>query len=158
RRVRRTSAVQTERSALVDTLRSVQGDGRRAAIKALTNPGPRRAVRNSVARQRKRLICLCTYQRGEQLDRTADSWFLSAEERDNSASEIDRRRGDGLGWTEGNSVTPLVHGATYFARLHTELSRMGRGDEVWFLDWRGDATQRLAGDDTELGSTLSQAL
>ena len=64
-------------------------------------------------------------------------WFLSAKERGNPSSAIDRRRGDGLGWTEGNVVTPLIHGATYFARLHEELSLLGRGDEVWFLDWRG---------------------
>ncbi len=85
-------------------------------------------------------------------------WFLSAEERGNPSSAIDRRRGDGLGWTDGNVVTPLIHGATYFARLHEELSLLGRGDEVWFLDWRGDAGQRLAGDGTALGSVLSDAV
>jgi len=89
---------------------------------------------------------------------TAQSWFLSTEERGNNASEIDRRRGDGRGWTEGNAVTPLIHGVAYFAQLHTELSRVKPGDQVWFLDWRGDASQRLAGDGTELGSVLSQAL
>ena len=89
---------------------------------------------------------------------TIQSWFLSAAERGNDASEIDRWRGDGLGWTEGNAVTPLIHGVAYFAQLHKELSRVGPGDQVWFLDWRGDASQRLAGDGTELGSVLSQAL
>ncbi|HXJ64438.1 MAG TPA: phospholipase, partial [Actinomycetota bacterium] len=85
-------------------------------------------------------------------------WFLSAEERGNPSSAIDRRRGDGLGWTEGNVVTPLIHGATYFARLHEELSSLGPGDEVWFLDWRGDAGQRLAGAGTALGSVLRDAV
>src|SRR5438477_507089 len=80
------------------------------------------------------------------------------EERGNAASEIDLRRGDGRGWTEGNAVTLLVHGATYFARLHQELSALGPGDQVWFLDWRGDAGQRLAGPGTELGSVLSEAV
>jgi phosphatidylserine/phosphatidylglycerophosphate/cardiolipin synthase-like enzyme len=89
---------------------------------------------------------------------TTDEWFLSAEERGNPASEIDRRRGDGRSWTEGNAVTSLVHGATYFARLHQELSSLGSGDQVWFLDWRGDAGQRLAGPDTELGSVLVEAV
>jgi phosphatidylserine/phosphatidylglycerophosphate/cardiolipin synthase-like enzyme len=89
---------------------------------------------------------------------TEQSWFLTAGERGNAASEIDRRRGDGVGWTEGNTVTPLVHGVAYFARLHEELSQVGPGDQVWFLDWRGDASQRLAGDGTELGSVLCQAL
>ena len=88
---------------------------------------------------------------------TSERWFLTAEERGNAASAIDRRRRDGLGWTEGNTVTPLVHGATYFARLHAELSSLGHGDQFWFLDWRGDAGQRLAGTGTELGSVLAEA-
>ena len=89
---------------------------------------------------------------------TADSWFLGAEERGNTFSQIDRRRGDGRAWTAGNAVTPLVHGAAYFVRLHAELSHMGTVDQVWFLDWRGDASQRLAGDGTDLASVLTQAL
>jgi phosphatidylserine/phosphatidylglycerophosphate/cardiolipin synthase-like enzyme len=89
---------------------------------------------------------------------TAGNWFLSATERGNAASEIDRRHSGGSGWTEGNAVTPLIHGVAYFARLHQELSRVGPGDQVWFLDWRGDASQQLAGDGTDLGSVLCQAL
>jgi phosphatidylserine/phosphatidylglycerophosphate/cardiolipin synthase-like enzyme len=89
---------------------------------------------------------------------TTEPWFLNAEERGNAASEIDRRRGDGRGWTEGNAVTPLIHGATYFARLHRQLSSLSPGDQVWFLDWRGDAGQRLAGPGTELGSVLVEAV
>jgi phosphatidylserine/phosphatidylglycerophosphate/cardiolipin synthase-like enzyme len=89
---------------------------------------------------------------------TTEWWFLSAEERGNVASAIDRRQGDGRGWTDGNAVTPLVHGATYFARLHEELSTLGPADQVWFLDWRGDAGQRLAGPGTELGSVLAEAV
>ena len=89
---------------------------------------------------------------------TEQRWLLSAEERGNQASEIDRRRGDGRGWTEGNAVVPLVHGVSYFAALHRELSLVGPGDQVWFLDWRGDVSQRLAGHGTELGSVMTQAL
>ena len=89
---------------------------------------------------------------------TEQRWLLSAQERGNEASEIDRRRGDGRGWTEGNVVVPLVHGVSYFARLHRELSLVGPGDQVWFLDWRGDVSQRLAGHGTELGSVMTQAL
>ena len=89
---------------------------------------------------------------------TTEQWFLKAEERGNAVSEIDRRRGDGQGWTEGNAVSPLIHGADYFARLHQELSGLGPGDQVWFLDWRGDAGQRLAGPGTELGSVLAGAV
>jgi phosphatidylserine/phosphatidylglycerophosphate/cardiolipin synthase-like enzyme len=87
----------------------------------------------------------------------AERWFLSAEERGNDASRIDRRHSDGKGWTEGNAVVPLVHGANYFARLHAELTSVGHGDQVWFLDWRGDAGQRLAGPGTEVGPMLAAA-
>jgi phosphatidylserine/phosphatidylglycerophosphate/cardiolipin synthase-like enzyme len=88
----------------------------------------------------------------------AQRWFLAADERGNPSSRIDRRRGDGLAWTDGNIVTPLIHGATYFGRLYHELSALGRGEQVWFLDWRGDAGQRLAGEGTELGSALRDAV
>ncbi len=88
---------------------------------------------------------------------TVERWFLSAEERGNDATNIDRRRGDDAGWTEGNSVKPLIHGANYFARLHDELTSVGPGDQVWFLDWRGDAGQRLNGPGTEVGPLLAAA-
>src|SRR6478736_784911 len=81
-----------------------------------------------------------------------DQWFLTVEERDNAASGIDRRGGDGRGWTDGNAVTVLVHGASYFRRLYEELSTVGPGDRAWFFDWRGDSDERLAGPGTELGS------
>jgi hypothetical protein len=44
------------------------------------------------------------------------------------------------------------------ARLHQEPSSLGPGDQAWFLDWRGDAGQRLAGPGTELGSVLAEAV
>jgi phosphatidylserine/phosphatidylglycerophosphate/cardiolipin synthase-like enzyme len=89
---------------------------------------------------------------------TTQEWFLSEEERGNASSAIDQRRADGRAWTEGNAVVPLVHGAAYFARLHEELSTLGPADQVWFLEWRGDASQRLAGPGTELGSVLTKAV
>src|SRR5689334_20866029 len=89
---------------------------------------------------------------------TIEQWFLDADERGNPATKIDRRRGNGRGWTEANAVAPLIHGANYFARLHEELSSLGSGDHVWFLDWRGDAGQRLAGPGTELASVLTAAV
>ncbi|HVA85100.1 MAG TPA: phospholipase D family protein, partial [Candidatus Saccharimonadales bacterium] len=89
---------------------------------------------------------------------STEQWLLSAMERGNTASAIDRRRGDGSGWTEANAVTPLIHGARYFARLHEELSCLAHGDQVWLCDWRGDASQRLAGPGTELGSVLAAAV
>ena len=52
-----------------------------------------------------------------QASRALDDWFLTAGERGNPATEIDRRRGDGTAWTEGNRVEVLVDGAEYFRRL-----------------------------------------
>jgi phosphatidylserine/phosphatidylglycerophosphate/cardiolipin synthase-like enzyme len=76
-------------------------------------------------------------------DAAAERWFLTPQERGNPATDVDRRRHDGRAWTEGNLVTPLVHGATYFRRLHEELCRLDRHDRVYFTDWRGDADERL---------------
>jgi phosphatidylserine/phosphatidylglycerophosphate/cardiolipin synthase-like enzyme len=82
-------------------------------------------------------------------------WFLTARERGNAATSIDRRHADGVAWTEGNLVRPLVHGAVYFSRLHEALSATRSGDQVFFTDWRGDADELLAGPGTELGSVLA---
>jgi hypothetical protein len=46
-----------------------------------------------------------------------DEWFLTAAERGNPATRLDRRHGDGLAWTGGNQVRPLIHGSRYFAEL-----------------------------------------
>jgi phosphatidylserine/phosphatidylglycerophosphate/cardiolipin synthase-like enzyme len=59
-------------------------------------------------------------------------------------------------WSEGNLVRPLVHGATYFARLHEELTALHSGDRVWFTDWRGDADERLLADGPSIGDLLAQ--
>jgi hypothetical protein len=43
----------------------------------------------------------------------AATWFLAPAERGNHATDIDRRRGDGLAYSEGNHVRVLVHGGEY---------------------------------------------
>ena len=48
-------------------------------------------------------------------------WFLTVDERGNRGTTIDRRRDDGRAWSEGNLVTPLVHGASYYPRLLAAL-------------------------------------
>nr|WP_246318537.1 phospholipase D-like domain-containing protein [Leifsonia psychrotolerans] len=58
-------------------------------------------------------------------------------------------------WSEGNLVRPLVHGATYFARLHEELAALRPGDRVWFTDWRGDVDERLLPDGPTIGELLA---
>jgi len=84
-----------------------------------------------------------------------DDWFLSAAERGNGSTEIDRRRNDGAAWTEGNRVDVLVDGAEYFGRLHRELLSLERGDAVLFTDWQGDGDELLAGPGSEIGCVLA---
>jgi phosphatidylserine/phosphatidylglycerophosphate/cardiolipin synthase-like enzyme len=84
-----------------------------------------------------------------------DDWFLTTEERGNPATEIDRRRGDGTAWTEGNRVEVLVDGAGYFARLYEVLCSLEPDDWVHFTDWEGDPDEHLVGPDTEVGHVLA---
>lgn len=85
-----------------------------------------------------------------------DDWFLTSDERGNSASDIDRRRGDGNAWTEGNRVDVLIHGSAYFARLFEVLRTLRADDWVHFTDWEGDPDERLAGPGTEIGRVLAE--
>ncbi|HEV7146631.1 MAG TPA: phospholipase D family protein [Pedococcus sp.] len=85
-------------------------------------------------------------------------WFLSAAERGNPDTILDRRHTDSTPWTEGNHVRPLVHGATYFAELYARLEQLGPGDLVMFVDWRGDPDELLvAGEPTAVGDVLARA-
>lgn len=84
-------------------------------------------------------------------------WFLSAAERGNPATATDRRHTDGLAWTAGNKVTPLIHGRTYFARLAEVIEGTRRGDVMLFTDWRSDPDELLAGPGTEVATVLSAA-
>lgn len=84
----------------------------------------------------------------------ATDWFLSAGERGNPATVLDSRHHDGAAWTSGNDVTPLVHGASYFADLLHTLRSVRDGDLVLFVDWRGDPDELM----TEDGPTVSGAL
>ena len=81
-------------------------------------------------------------------------WFLSAAERRNPATRLDRRHPDGAAWSTGNAATPLVHGAHYFAELVDCVTQLQRGDLLLFTDWRGDPDQLLTGDPD---SAVSQA-
>jgi hypothetical protein len=81
----------------------------------------------------------------DEYDPAPGRWFLGVDERGNPHTGIDRERGDGRAWTDGNAVTALVHGATYFSRLLDTLRPLRSGDFVLFTDWRGDADERLGG-------------
>jgi phosphatidylserine/phosphatidylglycerophosphate/cardiolipin synthase-like enzyme len=90
------------------------------------------------------------------VDGNAGSWFLSAGEQGNQAIDV-HAGGPGLSsWSEGNLVTPLIHGAAYFARLHDELTALQAGDRVWFTDWRGDADERLTANGPSIGDLLAK--
>jgi len=75
-------------------------------------------------------------------------WFLTAAERGNPATRLDRRHdgpGGSIAWSRGNRVRPLIHGATYFAVLCERIEATGPGDLIFFADWQGDADERLTG-------------
>ncbi|GAC1608301.1 MAG: phospholipase D-like domain-containing protein [Mycobacteriales bacterium] len=87
---------------------------------------------------------------------TAD-WFLTAAERGNPATRLDRRHGSGLAWSGGNKATPLVHGAHYFSALVEGVRAMRRGDLLLFTDWRGDPDEKLTADDLSVADLLCTA-
>lgn len=72
-----------------------------------------------------------------------DDWFLTAAQRGNPATRLDSRHRDGLAWSAGNEVRPLIHGASYFGELLGRVRAMERGDLLLFTDWRGDPDERL---------------
>jgi phosphatidylserine/phosphatidylglycerophosphate/cardiolipin synthase-like enzyme len=84
-------------------------------------------------------------------------WFLSAAERGNARTVLDRRHPDGIAWSTGNRVRPLVHGAVYFRELFLAVQAMGPGDLLLFTVWRGDRDQRLDGPGSELGAVFAAA-
>jgi phosphatidylserine/phosphatidylglycerophosphate/cardiolipin synthase-like enzyme len=86
-----------------------------------------------------------------------DDWFLTAAERGNPATILDGRRGDGLAWSAGNEVVPLIHGASYFDELLARIPAMQAGDLLLFTDWRGDPDERLAGPGPDFGRLLCAA-
>lgn len=92
---------------------------------------------------------------GTPLD-AAQRWFLSATERGNPATLLDRRH-DGAAWTNGNEVRALVHGATYFAELRRCVEGLRDGDLLLFTDWRGDPDERLDEDGAEVADVLCAA-
>ena len=89
-------------------------------------------------------------------DPAAGHWFLTAEERSNPDTAIDRGKPEGSGYTTGNLVRPLVHGRTYFERLYAELRGSRAGDWILFTDWRGDPDERLSGEGTEISKVLCE--
>src|SRR3954452_23501789 len=92
-------------------------------------------------------------------DDAADRWFLEPSERGNPDTDLDSAANSGpdsagRSWSEGNLVTPLVHGAHYFQRLYEELCALEAGDRLFFTDWQGDADERLTEQGPDIGTVL----
>jgi phosphatidylserine/phosphatidylglycerophosphate/cardiolipin synthase-like enzyme len=73
-------------------------------------------------------------------------WLLTKPERGNPTTVLDARHEGDQAWSTGNLVRPLIHGATYFPRLHEAVEAARPGDLVLFTDWQGDADERLTGE------------
>ena len=86
-----------------------------------------------------------------------DDWMLTSGERGNPDTDIDRRHPDGAAWTEGNDVTPLVHGKTYFDELLSVLEGTVRGDLIMFTDWRGDPDEALDDSGRAVSTVMCEA-
>jgi len=82
-------------------------------------------------------------------------WLLTRPERGNPSTRVDDRHEGDHAWSEGNLVTPLVHGAAYFRALYEALTATRAGDLVLFTDWQGDADERLT---DEPGSEVVEVL
>ena len=87
-----------------------------------------------------------------------EDWFLTADERGQPATELDRRHdrrrgvdqgnaGDGAGRRRGGTSPEVVRGAC----------RSGAGDWCQVTDWRGDGDELLGGPGTEIGTVLADA-
>jgi phosphatidylserine/phosphatidylglycerophosphate/cardiolipin synthase-like enzyme len=90
-------------------------------------------------------------------DAAVRQWFLTADERGNPSTSLDRRHRDGLAWSTGNRVRALVDGAVYFAELYAAVEAMDSGDLLLFTDWRSDPDERLSGPGSEVGSVFASA-
>ncbi len=83
-------------------------------------------------------------------DPAIGSWFLGEGDRANRATDL-------RAFTTGNLIRVLVDGRRYFARLHAEISATGNGDQIYFLDFRGDFDELLDGPGSAVGEVLSRA-
>ena len=86
-----------------------------------------------------------------------EDWFLTSTERGNPMTEIDSHRSGVASWTEGNHVDFHIDGVSYFHSLSEEVSILGPHDEVRFVDWRGDADERVSKDGTSIAALLTSA-
>jgi len=60
-------------------------------------------------------------------------------------------------WSTGNTVTPLIDGSAYFARLVATVRDLRAGDCLFFTDWQGDADERLCPEGPTAAELLGDA-
>src|SRR4029079_15688740 len=89
--------------------------------------------------------------------RAMSDWLLTANERGNPHTGLDRRHPDDAAYTDGNEVRALIHGAEYFRDLYERIAEMVAGDMIFFTDWRGAPNQRMRGRGTEISTVLCEA-
>jgi phosphatidylserine/phosphatidylglycerophosphate/cardiolipin synthase-like enzyme len=85
------------------------------------------------------------------------AWFLTAPERGNPSTRLDTPHPGEQAWSDGNAVTALIHGASYFPELLRCIRQMRAGDLLLFTDWRGDPDQQLDGSGTEVSGVLCES-
>ena len=85
-------------------------------------------------------------------DHVTANWFLTAAERGNSATGLDRR--NHASWSTGNDVRALIHGAAYFGALRSCAESVRAADVLYFTDWRGDPDEAV----NDAGLTISSVL
>jgi len=77
-------------------------------------------------------------------------WFLTADEMGNPERGLPP-------WSTGNTVTPLIDGSAYFARLVATVRDLRAGDCLFFTDWQGDADERLCPEGPTAAELLGDA-
>ncbi len=86
-------------------------------------------------------------------------WFLTAAERGNAATRIDRIHPGEQAWSTGNVAQPLIHGATYFQALYDAIEDTGAGDLIFFTDWQGNPDEQLTDEpESELVEVFGRAM
>ena len=93
---------------------------------------------------------------GGGLGSSVGDWFLTRTERGNDATILDDAHAP-LAWVAGNDVTPLIHGATYYAELLQCVQQMRRDDLLLFTDWRGDPDELMDGSGSDVARMLCDA-
>ncbi|GAB3292099.1 phospholipase D-like domain-containing protein [Parasphingorhabdus pacifica] len=88
----------------------------------------------------------------------ARKWLLTAAERGNPATELDRREADDAAWSVENQVQLLVDGQEYFHLLRAELADTTAGDQVYVSAFIGDPAQRLEASQPSIGAECARAL